>query len=917
MTRYTGKLTRLGIAALAAMAVTSAHAQRGWEVCFDPLNTQPVSPDNFTLALANSMMIIGVGVSGSATFGGPLGPCFVPALTEQQDGHLWYAAGTVGSLHSGTDDFCVETMGAPWGGNEWAYATIRTVDDTGAATDARFAGYSVRQGASGRYIEAIGTFDGVRVQLLVTVAGATSRWQWTMTNQNATTVQAGLRYAAWSAMLNVFTNDSGFSSPNYVMLNTGRPVALERDTLRATNPNAFPKSMEFMFRQSDPYPSVRIPLSPTNIYTDATNVDRIVIGNPGNVHGGQGTGGGEKLWDTSIVPDNGMGSTSYAFFFNPTFLAPGASRRIVYYIEQGWSTNVFSTPDTSGAPYTLTIEAPRLITFNPGGGQNDMDPNPFYITAWVDNMYPQYANDQTQQLPLTDVAYTLTLPPGITFAPGETATKSIGRIDPLEVREVRWRVVADGAISGPVKYRVSTTSFPGGNNTAEGTINLSATPKLNVVTGPQLIVFPWNFVDRNIENFTGLNVGSDLLGIFDWNVTTQSYNLATNAVRGKGQWIVSNFDFPATLLSGATSAGDEVGGDFPFRIRRGWNLIGNPYPYQVTLNQMWAVDTANPGRIRTWDELVALGKVRAVLFRYDSFIGNYLFTSDPTQPLPPHVGFWVYVNSTTDIDLFWPPVFAPSLPGSGRSEDWATNDKKWRLQFVARGLGKSDVSNYVGIAPNSNDAELLSLPEPPDAPNSKFRLSAVRENNDIANWAQDIREGRTRMTYKLQFVANEAGSFTITWPNISQLPRSVRARLVDKENGTSRDLRSKNSYQFSMPTEGSRNFEVVIEPGTATRTVIGGVVISGNGRGPAAQVSIQYALSAPAEVGVRVLSTSGKEVTVLSRASAEGAGNKVVSWNLRDTRGRAVAPGTYMVEIVAQTPEGQRVRRTQPVIVTR
>lgn len=150
MTRYTGKLTRLGIAALAAMVVTSAHAQRGWEVCFDPLNTQPVSPDNFTLALANSMMIIGVGVSGSATFGGPLGPCFVPAITEQQDGHLWYAAGTVGSLHSGTDDFCVETMGAPWGGNEWAYATIRTIDDTGAATDARFAGYSVRQGASGR-----------------------------------------------------------------------------------------------------------------------------------------------------------------------------------------------------------------------------------------------------------------------------------------------------------------------------------------------------------------------------------------------------------------------------------------------------------------------------------------------------------------------------------------------------------------------------------------------------------------------------------------------------------------------------------------------------------------------------------------------------------------------------------------------
>jgi hypothetical protein len=82
-------------------------------------------------------------------------------------------------------------------------------------------------------------------------------------------------------------------------------------------------------------------------------------------------------------------------------------------------------------------------------------------------------------------------------------------------------------------------------------------------------------------------------------------------------------------------------------------------------------------------------------------------------------------------------------------------------------------------------------------------------------------------------------------------------------------------------------------------------------------MTISYALSADALVSVRVLSGSGKEVFTVSRGRADNAGENQVIWNLRDNANRAVAPGAYRVEILAETPNGERVRKIVPVNVIR
>ncbi|MBS1709300.1 MAG: hypothetical protein JSS65_11360, partial [Armatimonadetes bacterium] len=60
-----------------------------------------------------------------------------------------------------------------------------------------------------------------------------------------------------------------------------------------------------------------------------------------------------------------------------------------------------------------------------------------------------------------------------------------------------------------------------------------------------------------------------------------------------------------------------------------------------------------------------------------------------------------------------------------------------------------------------------------------------------------------------------------------------------------------------------------------------------------------------------------KEVYTVSRGRADGTGQNAVTWMLRDSANRAVAPGTYKVEILAETPSGERVRKIVPVNVIR
>ncbi len=256
------------VAAVGALGlVSAAKAQPGWDVCFDPTNTQPISVDWNMAAVGNAILVFGLGVAGTVTWG-PTSPCGVPPGNDAQNvpGYLMIRNGSTGSALDGSDQNCAITMGAPWAGNNWSYATIRVIDDQGDTEDTKWGadGFDlVVVNASFRRLTAIADGGGgVTATLLAQSVGDAIRFQWDLTNTNATPVQVGLRHASWLGMLNFVGGASGWNGNAYVQTPTGRPIVIQSRYTRATNPLTYPKFIDISFRQSLPYPGLRIPTGP-------------------------------------------------------------------------------------------------------------------------------------------------------------------------------------------------------------------------------------------------------------------------------------------------------------------------------------------------------------------------------------------------------------------------------------------------------------------------------------------------------------------------------------------------------------------------------------------------------------------------------------------------------------------------------
>lgn len=949
---------RLAFAAMMAVGISGlANAQagtNGWFFeCIDPMNMTPYSADYGTIGVRDALFGVRAGVTGTVTYGGTNGPCYGPtARTLRAEGRLSFLVGATGSLQTSFDDNLALTVGSPTDPvGDYCFGKILKDGDKDA-NSVLYGSNGLRTayvGASKRYlITAWGDAD-VDVELQVKILGDAARLRWRMRNLKADAQALGLFFACYPGMR---TENAGISDSTganqadsllatatgnpkrttegyigFITLPTGKPVRNWR-RYDVTNPK-FPAFANFNFGQTDAY-GMHIDNIPPSYTPDATSADLFLIGNHegpvaslmfNNTVRTVVAGDVETNPSPNEEADIFLNEACFLQRFPAQLVGPGLSRDVVHYVRAPWGVADYTDP------YTAVIDAPRLIATDTAG-VNGLSPNPFSIRAYVDNQY----STLDKEVSLHQVRMTIFLPNGLTLGTGEAQQKTLDLVQPNEIAAVNWTVVSDGKVFGDLPYQIKIEPTPGPSKILNGIIKVSATPKIELQNGANLVTIPYTFQDSSMDKILGMQTGVDYTA-FRYDPDQSQYIPALTVDRGIGYWILPKTNLGFKPLTGGVLPADQATGGLLVSLHQGWNLIGNPYSYAIPLNQLVLVVEDSPQDSYTWTDAVSNNFVQSSLIYWnkdDSLPGGgtYNYTNGSADNIQPHRGYWIYVSTFKPVRISWPAVFAEGLPNSGRKPSkntivdptWSQGDRQWRLQLSARTVNGIDSQNYVGVASDKKVLTQNVLRKAPASPGQNVELS-IEDTIDgaITKLTQALVPRTSTKEWTLNVKAREAGDVTVTWPNLASMPRNLRFKITDPASGESHDLRNVSGYTFRLSEPGVRKLKISVEPGGSSRPVIGQVVVtrSGGAKSASAPVSVSYSLSTDANVTVRVLSNLNKEINTISMNKPVSSGQNTATWTLRDSANRTVAPGQYNIEIVAETLTGERVRRIVPVTISR
>jgi hypothetical protein len=877
------------IASLATGWAQGEYIPAPGEPCGCPNNENPVSDDYFDIEIDNQVLRAVLGLRGTVTW---WRGCFLldsgDCTTRPAEGSIQLGTSRGSALLD--DSNTALTGGFPWGVfPAGIYITLQAQREGQTQTFVwgREGGPQVIfsqawPGASGYYIRRIWNVEGWNTDLRIDLIQSVARISVRIRNTGDTPATLALRFAS-----DVETGVE--TGPPYVYVQGQRPITTDTDLRGVQIPNA----IEFYLGRNLLAASSRYLLRPIKGFEDQTPIDRLVIGKWYFVQATQ-------IWEPVLFPDSFIGDVAINMFVNPRNFAPGQEREYVFYVTLTPMDLDVQPPIAVGVEALPVVEPDRRdLTRLVNNGR-------FTVVANVTNQYFVVG----REVDLTNVAVDLSLPAGVSFAAGETRRRIIPRLGPGQTADVRWDVVADPSAVGFATFKVTVQAPPAPPKAVLRTVLISATASRKLESGFQLISLPFTTAS-SLDEVLNLPVAYQAKR---WNPERELYETIDTIRPGQGFWLYLPGDallaqYDATKLEMPRNM---FSASVPIPLKKGWNQIGNPYPYPLVLGQVVIVSSSDPSRSLSFFEAAQRGVIRGVLYYWDEFSREYKFTSDPNTPLLPHRGYWI--KASEDIEFVYPPVFLPGtgpreLPRSAVERPNSPND--WRLQIVARTARGADTQNFIGIGTGRNVGDIEEPPAP--LPERPVNLVILKSGTGTP-MMQEIRPLANRQQFDLLVEAGAGEEVTLTFPNLNTVPQGYRLRLTDLNTGRTVDLRTTPEYRFV--STGRTRLQITVERAARTGALITSVHVSSAGRG-ANSVSISYVLADNAQTSIQILGSDGRTIATLQRGRAATRGVNTVSWNLRDDQGRAVPPGTYQVQVEARTEDGQTARAVRPLVLTR
>lgn len=345
-----------------------------------------------------------------------------------------------------------------------------------------------------------------------------------------------------------------------------------------------------------------------------------------------------------------------------------------------------------------------------------------------------------------------------------------------------------------------------------------------------------------------------------------------------------------------------------------WNMIGDPFPFDVPYNSL-LVDTP-AGRMSIANAVLA-GYLSGNLYSYDGDQG-YTFRTLPDGTLSAWTGYWVGVTSSADISLVVPPLKVSSRAAAVTRSAKGTDG--WLLKIGASAGTLRDTYNFIGVSSKASDGvDTRDVAKPPmPSPYLSCGIDNSGWTRSAGLYAQDIRSETATNTWPMVVTTDQANQdVTVSWAPVGTLPRNVKLVIKDEVSGQSIDMRTRSCTTFKSSDAGTtRKFTITSKPVVGTALRVSNMAVRTSGSRASGAANISFTISADASYDVNVLSASGKVMaTVGSRAASAGSVRLV--WNGRDSSGRSLPAGTYLVQVRARTSDGEAVRVIQPFALVR
>jgi len=339
-------------------------------------------------------------------------------------------------------------------------------------------------------------------------------------------------------------------------------------------------------------------------------------------------------------------------------------------------------------------------------------------------------------------------------------------------------------------------------------------------------------------------------------------------------------------------------------LTSGWNQFGNPYLFPIIWGRVKVLNSSQVGPVSV-EEAASRNWIRRTIYWYDVGRGEYAYSSSPFTEIRPWMGYWIKALTASSRAAM------AAIAAAGPVFDG------WKLDLKARS-GASGTTAVIGLDSRASDGYSAEDVERPPSLANYVALAFPHQDwgANSGGYIQDIRRSGGDKVWEMEVLTDKKDAdVVLTWPGISSVPKTYSLKLEDLETGARKDMRTTSSYRYNTGSSSVRRFRITAESAGRGRLLITGLTVKPSRATGTATVS--YSLSTDAVSDVRIRSASGATVANLASGSRVTRGISSIAWNYRNQRGEPVPVGSYIVEVVATTPEGEVAKAVMPFIVAR